>query len=447
MLALAFPVLAAGCAQAWRHDHDRLVADLEALAVERGPSTPGPSTDPETDRALSGPLDLATLLSIARRRNPELRELAARAEAGLAEVRRAGTLDDPMLKLETEGVPLRQPSAFNRSEQNMIGLSQTIPFPGTLGLRSEVALRDAQGMREMLRERELELALNLKKAYFDYSHLARQLEIHREHARLLEAFERISSIRVQAGTAMQQDAIKPQVELVLLHAESIMIEQRIGSARASINRILHRPPDAPLGPPRPIVPPRESFDREDLAARALEARPERRAAELRVRGARAGLALSEREASLPEVSVGLDYMQMTGEPDGWAGMLSINLPWLTGRRSAEARKMERALRAEEAALEAAEGRILFEVRDAALRVEAARRSLDLLSGELLPKSAQSAEVSQRSYEKDKGSFLDLLDSERSLRDVQLKHAQAAAEYEAAVADLERAVGRDLRRQP
>ena len=77
----------------------------------------------------------------------------------------------------------------------------------------------------------------------------------------------------------------------------------------------------------------------------------------------------------------------------------------------------------------------------------ARKSLAVFKGELLPKTAQSVEVSRTSYEKDKGSFLDLLDSERSLRDVKLRHYQVLAQYESAVADLERAVGADLRRKP
>ena len=50
-------------------------------------------------------------------------------------------------------------------------------------------------------------------------------------------------------------------------------------------------------------------------------------------------------------------------------------------------------------------------------------------------------------EKDKATFLDLLDSERSLRDVKLRHYQALAQYESSVADHERAVGVDLRRKP
>ena len=57
------------------------------------------------------------------------------------------------------------------------------------------------------------------------------------------------------------------------------------------------------------------------------------------------------------------------------------------------------------------------------------------------------EVSRASYEKDKASFLDLLDAERSLRDVRLKYIQAVTQYESAVADLERAIGADPRRKP
>ena len=62
-------------------------------------------------------------------------------------------------------------------------------------------------------------------------------------------------------------------------------------------------------------------------------------------------------------------------------------------------------------------------------------------------TAQTVEVSRAAYEKDKSSFLDLLDAERSLRDIRLRNIQAVTLYESAVADLERAVGADLRRKP
>ena len=209
----------------------------------------------------------------------------------------------------------------------------------------------------------------------------------------------------------------------------------------------HAPAEAPLGEPQEIAAPDETFDLRELAARAAESRPDLKAAELRVKSSQAALRLAERERDLPDFSVGVDYWQVPGGPDAYGAMLSINLPWFTGKRSAEARRLEQMLRADEAALDAVRGRAQYEIRDAWLRVDAARRSAALFRTELLPKTAQTVEVSRASYEKDKSSFLDLLDSERSLRDVRLKHIQAVTHYELAVADLERAVGADLRRKP
>jgi outer membrane protein TolC len=330
---------------------------------------------------------------------------------------------------------------------NALGVSQTIPFPGNLGLRSDAALGNAQAMAEMARMRERDLVAAVKKTYFEYFALVRELEVHREHVKILDDFEKVSDARFRTGSVPQQDVLKPQVELVMLHNDVLSIEQRIGSAKAALNALLHRPPEAPLGPPKDLAPADERFDLRELSARALEARPEVRAAAAKTRGARAALDLAERESVLPDFSVGLEYMQVPGGDDAWGGMFSINLPWFTGKRAAEARMKGHVLRAEEIALEAARSQVLYEVRDAWLRVEAARLSLRLVVGELLPKSRQSVEVSRAGYEKDKASILDLLDGERSLRDVRLKHHQAAAQYEAAVADLERAVGTDLRRKP
>jgi outer membrane protein TolC len=139
---------------------------------------------------------------------------------------------------------------------------------------------------------------------------------------------------------------------------------------------------------------------------------------------------------------------MPGAPnDAYAIMFSINLPWFTGKHGAEVAKMDHTLQADRAAVETARNKALFEVRDSFLRVEAARRSLILLKGELVPKSTQSADVSRANYERDKASFLDLLDAERSMRDVKLKYSQALIQYEMAIADLERAVGSALRRNP
>ena len=447
LLAGGSALLTAGCAASWGGDHERLRDDLATFAARHERAPAGPSTDPELDRRLAETVDLETLLHAARARNPELREAAARAQAGLEEVRRAGALDDPMLSFQTEGVPFRNAASPGKAMENKIGLSQPLPFPGNLSLRSEAALREAEGMREMVRERERDVVARVKRAYFEYASLSKELEIHREHVKILEGFEKVSDIKFRNGSGSQQDVLRPQVEQVMLHNDVFMIEQRIGSTQAAINQLLHRPAAAPLGPPREILPVEESFDLADLTARALAGRPEVLAAEFRVKASRAAHTLADREATWPDFSVGIEYMQVPDGLDGYGAMVSINLPWFTGKKSAEVRRTDRLLRADEAAVETVRARVQFEVRDAWLRAESARKSLALYRGELLPKSAQGVEVSRTSYEKDKASFLDLLDSERSLRDVKLRYTQGLAQVESAVADLERATGSDLRRKP
>jgi len=443
-------IFLSGCTAAWQGDYDRLAADIAYSSRFTGPiaRNEAPSSDPELDRMLSEPLDLGLLMKIAFDRNPELKESLARAKSGAQEVLRASSLDDPMLKIETWGIPLNQPVAFNRDQTNMFGLRQTFPFPGNLDLRGEAALRDAESMYQMYRDRQLDVVVRLKKAYLDYFAMMKEIEIHLEHVKLLEEFEKISDIKFRNGTVSQSDVLKPQVELVMLHNDVLAMTQHLDSAKAAINALLSRPPQAPLGRPKDIAYPDEVFKPDELSTRALASRPDVVAAELKARSTEAMVKLAFREANLPDFSVGADYWQLPGAPnDAYSLMLSINLPWFTGKHGSEVAKMEHTLQADQAAAQTAKNRALYEVRDAYFRVESARKSLVLFKGELVPKSVQSADVSRANYEKDKASFLDLLDAERSLRDVKLRFSQALVQYESAVADLERAVGQPVRSKP
>ena len=366
-------LFSSGCAGSpWREDYDRLTAETSVVAAAQSAATREPFTDADLDRELSEPLDLATLIALARKRNPEVRETSARTRAGLEGVRRAGALDDPMFRIGTEGVPVRSAGSLGLAMDNFAGLTQNFPWPGNLSLRSEAALRDAEGMHHMHLDRERDIVARMKRAYVEYYFAVRSIEAHDDHLKLMEATEKISDAKFRNGAVPQQDVLKPQLEQVMVHSEVLAMQQMKGSARAAINTLLHRPIEAPLGEPREIVPPAEALDVDDLTARAVRSRPDLLAAESRVRATGTSLRLAERERDLPDFSVGVDYWQVPGGPDAYAAMLSINLPWFTGKRSAEARRLEQTLRADEAALDALRGRVRFEVRDAWLRTESAR---------------------------------------------------------------------------
>lgn len=440
LVSALFPALSA-CAGTLDADFDRLEADLDRRIERPAVQEHGRDAAPDRSPDLSGDLDLETLVGIARAENPELRELAGRARAGLHEAWRDRAFDDPLLRVRTEGTPLRRPAGVDRAEENALSLEQTIPFPGNRGLRGEAGLRDAEALQEALRSRERETVARVRRAYFELYAAHRELDTHLEHIRLLEELEKVSESRFRTGVVSQQDVLKPQVEIVLLQTDVLFARQRVDSARAMLNALLGRPATAPLGQPREpgaVGPPLG-----DLAERlraASERHPDVLGPALKVKAVRARLDLARREAVLPDFTLGVEYMQVPGEPDGWGGMVGVNLPWFTGKRRSEARRLEETLRAEEAALEAARVRLQADVRDAYARAEATGKALRLLREELLPKSIQTVDVSRAAYQQGRSTFLELLDAERSLRDVRLRYYQALSMHESAFADLERASG-------
>lgn len=444
LLIGALALLLAGCGTAARRaDQAPLATTLAELHARHAAAPSGPATDPDLDRLLSGPLDPVLVSRLAIQRNPRLREALARAEAARESIDAAGSFDAPLLKFEAEEIPRGRPFSLGTNRGNMLGMQQTVPFPGIRDLRVEAASRDAASMVEMYATEERDIAAMSRRALSMYYMATRELEIVRQHIEILSEFERIADSRYRTGSAQQQDLIKPQVEIVDLQNEALSLDQRIGSARSEINALLNRPADAPLGPPAEVAVPPGELDGSALAREAMESRPEVRAAALRLEASRVMLRLAEKETRSPMFMFEAKYVQMPYEEDAWSGMIGMTLPWLTDKYTAEVRRMKQLVRADELAIEVLKTRIQAEVRDAFLRVDAAARSLKIFDDELLPKTEQAVEVTRVNYEKDRAMFLDLLDAERSLRDVRLRRYRVLADYATALADLERAVGRSL----
>ena len=79
---------------------------------------------------------------------------------------------------------------------------------------------------------------------------------------------------------------------------------------------------------------------------------------------------------------------------------------------------------------------LFKMRDA-------ERKLDLYRQGLIPKAQQSLKVTEQSYRSADGSFLDLVDAQRTLLEFQLAYQRVLVDHEQALARIELLVGGDV----
>ena len=125
----------------------------------------------------------------------------------------------------------------------------------------------------------------------------------------------------------------------------------------------------------------------------------------------------------------------------YAAEVTINLPWLNKRKHdaeiAEARTMAEVTRSEYETRRAA---VFLEIQQALIRAQAAQRSLKLYQDTLRPQTEATVKAAAAAYQNDRTDFLNLIDSQNMLLDVETSYYKAAAALDARLAELERAVG-------
>jgi outer membrane protein TolC len=154
-----------------------------------------------------------------------------------------------------------------------------------------------------------------------------------------------------------------------------------------------------------------------------------------------------RKAYFPDFEVYVERFLNAGRRDGFGVVFSATIP-LAYREKYDARVAEASARlsASKADLRAAQDTALAEVKGALVRAQTAVELINLFSHTHIPQAEQTLASSRIGYQTGTVDFLSLIDSLRVIEQVHLEHIAAAADFEKAYADLERAVGQELPRK-
>jgi outer membrane protein TolC len=386
------------------------------------------------------------LIQGALKSNPELRAFDENRSAAHARIPQMSALDNPQFIFEIMEAPRSQP--FNTSKYKYVNfeLMQMLPFPGKLAKAKTLAEIDAEHAHHDYQEKELEIIEKVKAAYFELYFIQRSFEVNLENVGLMNQFVNIAKIRYAVGRAMNQDVLKANVELAKLANEQITLAQQEETAKAMLNILLNRPPQAPLG--LTVLPERktQNLNLEDLQHLALATRPMVRHDSLSVVQSHVAKSLAQRQY-WPDFNVSLEYV--TSPLDGfrgWTTMAGISLPfapWTVKRQSGRVEETLADISMKEAVLNNTRNVILFTVKDALVKVQTQQRLIDLYRATVLPQAEQSLQATIAAYQTQQTDFLSLLDSYRMLQMFKLEYYEALAKYEMSLAELERAVGKKL----
>jgi cobalt-zinc-cadmium efflux system outer membrane protein len=377
--------------------------------------------------------------------NPAIKEARAKWEAMQQRVPQAAAWDDLKVSASTR-LGRFVDVATNSFTDQMLSVEQMIPLSGKNQSRARIAAAEALGGLEELRRKELDVVGQARTAYFRLAKDYALLDLNQANEASLTQTLEISRAKLEVGNQGQADVLTAEGELVRIVETRHDLERAISDDETQLKVLMNRDPFSPLGKPgvpgvHASVPPVER-----LRSLILAHRPEVRMAAAGVTVATAKLELAKREW-IPDPALSIETQRYNGAAQVASEVsagISFNVPWLNGTKyRAEEREAQRGVEAAQRTLEGARTAALGLLRDQLQKIETFHHHAELFEARLIPNARQTLQTNRTNYEGGTTGFLELVMSDRSLREVEAMFQQHLADYQMAVAELEALVGADL----
>ena len=394
-------------------------------------------------------LRLQPLIQEALAVNPEIRAEGKRWDAARERPPQEGSLDDPMLNFEIENLPTHS-FAFTQEDMTMkkLSVSQALPFFGKLGLRSEVAQREANAIGLAYRDKRNEIVRRVKEVFHGLYAIDRSLEIVEKNRELLREFVKIAETKYSVGKGIQQDVLKAQVELSKLLDEQIRLEQSREAAGARLNAILNRPPQTPLGRTGEVSKAELPMDLTELQTRALENRPLLKGLQEEIERSKAANALA-RKRYFPDLTMSLGYAfredsALAKHSDFFSAGFSINIPlYFRTKQDRQVAETSALINSAKEQYQATRNEVVSVVKELVADIEKGHKLIDLIETGLIPQARLSLDSAVAGYQVGKVDFLTLLDNRLTLFNFEKEYYRTLGEYQISLARLEWVVGARL----
>ena len=315
---------------------------------------------------------------------------------------------------------------------------ENLSFPTKVIQSARVATKDAQAAGERFAAAKFAVQRRVLNAWIDYALEAHRVRIGRENVALLKLLNETAAGRVQAG-ASQQDLLRTEIELRRAENELLTMESQLPQMRAMLNAMIGRAPNGALPPPTDLPQPRAiPSDDSALLALGVAANPGLRALAFETAGRQDALERARMEY-IPDIN---PFAAITGDVEQVVGAM-ITLPTVIPRIQGMVKEARADLRRVQAMARQTRFDRAAEYVAAIYRLRNAERQAALFEQRILPAARRVLDNARQSYAAGTGMYLDLIEAQRTLLDVQLTVVEAKAAREKALADMEALAGVDV----
>ena len=345
-------------------------------------------------------------------------------------------------RLEGEGITGRERNDVRQNTRTFtVKLSQEIPLGGKWRQRKEIATAGLERTTRDVQNAQRELVKEVKETFYRILFLEAKRAFADQALELAQQLLHLAEERYRVGESAQLDVNLARVEGQNVQRQRLEVLSQLTQTRAMLNRLLARPPEAPLTVSGTLDASAPPLDVEPLRQQALQQRPDLRSRDAAVEAATGEVALAKAQR-IPDVEVafifereetGVDIKQTFG------GGLAVPLP-LWNRNAggiAAAQARTRVAELERAALQQV---VTTEVANTVTELQRLRTSLQLFHETILPQSRENLSLLRQAFSAGEVGIVPLVTEQRAFIAISNEYLETRFAYRTTLVALESILG-------
>ena len=398
------------------------------------------STNAQTSPTL---INLDQAIDLALKHNHSIKATRTQIQQNQALEITANLRPNPVFGVDSQFIPIFTPQDFSVSNLDLvqqfdIGLSYLFERGKKRQHRLQAAKDQTAVTRAQVADAERTLTFNVAQQFISVLLAESTLQLAQEDLKAFQQTVDISEEQLKVGFIGEGDFLKIKLQLLQFQTDVSSAKLARVQALTGLRELLGY--DA--------VP--ENFDvvgdlayqplktgLEDLQLRALQERPDYKAAVLGVTAAKSQISLAKANSKV-DVNGTYNFTHVGGQNTA-SIFASFSLP-IFDRNQGEIARTQYALTQSQEQQQSANDTVMSDVEDAYAGVKSNDEVVQLYTSGYLQQAKDSRDISEYAYKRGAASLLDFLDAERSYRSTQLAYRQALASYMTSLEQLKEAVG-------
>jgi cobalt-zinc-cadmium efflux system outer membrane protein len=410
-------------------------------AAAQSPSPPQAQALAQTRGVVT--ITLEDAIQMALQHNHNLLAARTTIQQSQAEETTANLRPNPVLLGDSQFLPIFQPSQFSSDYiDNIAQFDLGVSYLFERGKKRQHRLQAAKDQtavtRSQVDDNERSLAFSVASQFINVELAESTLELANQDLKSFQNTVEIGESRYKAGDISEDDLLKIKLQLLQFQTDVSAAKLARVQGLSDLRQLLGYESisaDYDVAGSFDYQPVKGNL--EDFQARALQTRPDLRAAHQGVTAANSQNQLQKAIAK-KDITAQVSYTHLTDINNiSLFGQMPLSI---FDRNQGEIARTGFAITQAQEQEKFANGQVLTDVRDAVENLRTNDQVVGLYRSGYLDEAQQSRDISEYSYRHGAASLLDFLDAERSYRATELAYRQALASYLVALEQLREAVG-------